>query len=310
MRTKLFFLTLLALSLSLTNIYAQEAGAPSKPVPKIIEGGVINGKAVSLPKPAYPAAAKAVRASGAVNVQVTIDEEGNVISASAVSGHPLLRAAAVSAAREAKFSPTKLSGVAVKVTGIIVYNFVLPKEATESNASERLIPMRLVMFLTALKDIPSDDATNRILHELGDEIPAGMSAQKAQIERLARAKTPGEKSKLIDEIIASMRRDLTGTDIWMIDFGMQWGSTIGEAFKITESNYGKDRQTFIKGLQGMNRLLESPPKDIPEEVLEKIRAISSYNDEADAISPEYISDFFKSSLDFIQSMIDNGKSGN
>lgn len=94
-----------------------------KPEPKTISGGVVNGKAVNLVTPTYPAAAKAVRASGAVNVQVTIDENGNVISATAVSGHPLLRAAAVSAARSSKFSPTKLSGEPVKVTGVIVYNF-------------------------------------------------------------------------------------------------------------------------------------------------------------------------------------------
>jgi periplasmic protein TonB len=70
-----------------------------------------------LVKPPYPPAAKAVRASGAVNVQVTIDENGNVISASAVSGHALLRGAAESAARASKFSPTMLSGQKVKVTG-------------------------------------------------------------------------------------------------------------------------------------------------------------------------------------------------
>ncbi len=95
-----------------------------KPVPKIVSGGVVNGKATNLVKPEYPAAARAVRASGAVNVQVTIDESGNVISASAVSGHPLLRDSAVKAARSSKFSPTVLSGQAVKVTGVIVYNFV------------------------------------------------------------------------------------------------------------------------------------------------------------------------------------------
>ena len=91
---------------------------------RTINGGVINGKATNLVKPAYPAAARAVGAEGAVNVQVTIDEEGNVISAAAVSGHPLLRAAAVKAARESTFAPTRLSGQPVKVTGIIVYNFV------------------------------------------------------------------------------------------------------------------------------------------------------------------------------------------
>lgn len=90
---------------------------------KTVSGGVLNGKAISLVRPEYPPAAKAVRATGAVNVQVTIDENGNVISASAVSGHPLLRSAAVTAARASKFSPTVLDGQRVMVTGVIVYNF-------------------------------------------------------------------------------------------------------------------------------------------------------------------------------------------
>jgi TonB family protein len=99
-------------------------GSPIKSSGKTISGGILNGKATSLPLPSYPAAARAVKASGAVNVQVTIDEQGNVISASAVSGHPLLRQAAEQAARAAIFQPTMLSGELVKVTGVIVYNFV------------------------------------------------------------------------------------------------------------------------------------------------------------------------------------------
>ena len=90
---------------------------------KTISGGVLNGKATDLVKPAYPPAARAVRASGAVNVQVTIDEKGDVISAVAVSGHPLLRSSAVQAARSSKFAPTLLSGKPVKVTGVLVFNF-------------------------------------------------------------------------------------------------------------------------------------------------------------------------------------------
>lgn len=88
-----------------------------------ISGGVLNGKAVSLPKPLYPAIGTAVKAAGTVVVQVTVDENGNVISARAVSGHPLLQAAATAAARQAKFNPTKLSGQPVKVTGVITYQF-------------------------------------------------------------------------------------------------------------------------------------------------------------------------------------------
>jgi protein TonB len=89
-----------------------------------ISGGVLNGKAISLPKPTYPPIARAAHASGTVVVQVLIDENGSVVSAHAVSGHPLLQAVAVGAARQARFSPTKLSGQPVKVTGVIQYNFV------------------------------------------------------------------------------------------------------------------------------------------------------------------------------------------
>lgn len=92
-----------------------------------VEGAVLDGKAVSKPQPAYPPVARAARASGAVVVQITVDESGRVVSASAVSGHPLLQQAAVAAAREARFSPTLVSGQPVKVSGVLTYNFVLPK---------------------------------------------------------------------------------------------------------------------------------------------------------------------------------------
>jgi TonB family protein len=90
-----------------------------------LSGGVLNGKAITLPSPEYPAVARAAKASGNVTVEVTIDEEGNVISARSVSGHPLLQSAAATAARQAKFSPTKMNGQAVKVTGVLVYAFAV-----------------------------------------------------------------------------------------------------------------------------------------------------------------------------------------
>lgn len=106
----------------------EEPPPPPKPPPHApISGGVLNGKAISLPKPPYPAIARSAHASGQVTVQVLIDENGNVISAHAVSGHPLLQAVAVAAARQARFTPTKLSGQPVKVNGVIIYNFVTPQ---------------------------------------------------------------------------------------------------------------------------------------------------------------------------------------
>lgn len=85
---------------------------------------VLNSGAVVLGKPKYPRAAKAVRAIGKVEVRVLINELGNVISTKAISGHPLLQPAAIEAAKNSKFKMTFLSGIPVKVNGIIVYNFV------------------------------------------------------------------------------------------------------------------------------------------------------------------------------------------
>lgn len=101
----------------------QQEQAIPKQVPRTISGGVLNGKAIQLVKPLYPRAAKALRAKGVVQVQVELDESGNVVSATATDGHPLLRDAAETAARQSKFTTTTLSGELVRVTGIIIYNF-------------------------------------------------------------------------------------------------------------------------------------------------------------------------------------------
>jgi TonB family protein len=85
---------------------------------------VLNYDATSLPKPVYPPAALAIRASGVVTVKVTVDEKGDVTSATAESGHPLLQRACEKAALQAKFKPSVAS--AGKLTGIIIYNFVAP----------------------------------------------------------------------------------------------------------------------------------------------------------------------------------------
>lgn len=97
------------------------APRPTKPV----SGGVLNGTALTLPPPAYPENAKRMKIQGVVTVEVVLDETGKVISANATDGPQLLRDAAVLAARRARFSPTKLSGMPVKVSGVINYKFAL-----------------------------------------------------------------------------------------------------------------------------------------------------------------------------------------
>jgi len=110
-------------------------GAPPPPPPKPEppsadeqppvrkSGGLLQGNAIRRANPTYPDAAMEAKVSGAVVVEIEVDEEGNVASARAMSGHPLLQAASVEAARRWQFSPTMLDGKAVRVIGTLTFNF-------------------------------------------------------------------------------------------------------------------------------------------------------------------------------------------
>jgi len=98
-----------------------------KPIPPVLKiSRVLNSQAISLPKPSYPRMAVQIKLQGMVTVQVLIDETGKVVSAKAISGHPLLVPEAQRAAMQARFSPTLISDKPVKVSGVITYNFVMP----------------------------------------------------------------------------------------------------------------------------------------------------------------------------------------
>jgi protein TonB len=111
-------------------VKADSAEAPAAPPVrtgplKPVSGGILNGKAVSLPSPTYPEMAKRARSAGVVEVEVLIDITGKVVSAKATKGPPLLMQAAEQAAKQARFTPTLLSGQPVRITGTINYNFTL-----------------------------------------------------------------------------------------------------------------------------------------------------------------------------------------
>ena len=181
------------------------SAAVGQEIPKSINGGVLNGKAVSLPKPPYPAAARQANASGAVSVKVTIDEEGNVTNAEAVSGHPLLRAAAVEAATQAKFSPTRLSGQPVKVSGTIVYNFMTTPPAGAMRDSW----YDLGNMIAGLDHIP----TLRFYQPqmIAAMIPVDWVEEQAQIKRLDAIRTAelegGAAEKPVERIISETPPD-------------------------------------------------------------------------------------------------------
>jgi TonB family protein len=87
--------------------------------------GALYGKEATLVMPEYPESAKSKGVTGKVTVSVLVNKQGLVVSAHALDGDQLLRAAAVTAARKAKFSPEKLVGDQSRIPGTITYSFKL-----------------------------------------------------------------------------------------------------------------------------------------------------------------------------------------
>ena len=112
-----------------SKVVVADSDPPPAPRPLMnpVSRGVLNGKALSLPAPVYPDFARRMHTGGLVEVEVVVDENGKVISARALAGPPSLRDVAVQAAYRARFSPTKLSGQPVKISGRINYNFTMPQ---------------------------------------------------------------------------------------------------------------------------------------------------------------------------------------
>lgn len=102
-----------------------KATASSKPLNGPLEVGSLLPYAAKQASPVYPAAAKTIRASGVVKVEVTIDENGDVAEVQKASGPALLQGSAKDAVRKWKFRPIIVDGQAVKATGFINFNFSL-----------------------------------------------------------------------------------------------------------------------------------------------------------------------------------------
>src|SRR5215470_13002944 len=103
---------------------------PPPPTPAVaprVSKGVATGEALIKPQPVYPSIAKQINASGEVQVAIVIGENGRVIEAKAIKGHPVLRAAAEEAARKWVFRPTLLDGKPVKQPGTLTFVFTPPR---------------------------------------------------------------------------------------------------------------------------------------------------------------------------------------
>jgi TonB family protein len=247
------------------------AGAPPR-------GPVVNGKAVSLPKPHYPRAARIANISGNVVVQLTIDEQGNVISATAKSGPCLLIAAAEAAAMLAKFTPTTLGGHPVKVTGVITYNFA-PADAGRKSGLPTSINLELVSLgamLTLSRDTNADPAWESTKRKAIRDLP--LSDDEAKAFDMLSIETEGSKrAQAIDEVLALSRKKMTGIAAWKFELGV----TLGEILSETEKGSGNERideQPVRDRLSRIKRMLSTVPDDFPPEVLARLNWLTSFSE--------------------------------
>jgi len=295
MRNKFFFILILVLSFALTNALAQ---TPAQT--KSISGGVLNGKATSLAKPSFPAAARAVGASGAVNVQVVIDENGDIVSATAISGHPLLQQAAVQAARASKFSPTTLEGQPVRVSGVIVYNFISPMTLTQIGYELSLAEKSL-----SLKRFQ--------VNSIGGSLPKNWEDEKEDLKKLdsylntkntkgisssppALAKVPTEKSSPTIRTVIGISGGISGQSYTLdtesieiikqlqskienrlsSDEKILWSFKLGNVLGKLKAEIENSEETQAS-ISKLNELSQNAPSGISGSILSKVKEIVEFN---------------------------------
>lgn len=168
----------------------------------------INGRAVSLVKPAFPETAVAVDADGAsIILRVVVDENGNVVSADcSLTCHEMLRDAAELAAMTSKFAPLMIDGRPVRYQGQLHYTFVV----------ERVSWHR---FGTALESTRQMD--NLSLGPVAQILSPAFAAEKAKLLTLDADGVDFEtRQKTITEVTGLIKSRLTGNDLWKFELAM------------------------------------------------------------------------------------------
>jgi TonB family protein len=205
--------------------------------------GVLNGKATTLVKPDYPSSAVQLNIHGTVTVQVMIDEAGCVTDANAVSGHPLLVAAALKAAMASLFSPVLINKEPRRVTGVITYNF-LP------NAMNWLELGFVSDSLTDLLNyLPFDRSNIRMFIK---NVPKERQFDSAEIQKI---------DELIDTELSSDLKD-------------QWLFRLGKQLKIIQNSCWNGCSDNIFTL---SNLMDQAPGTVSADLLVRLRELVSDN---------------------------------
>ena len=104
---------------------AKPAAAPAPDKVVRLTSKLTQGRVLRRVQPPYPVIAKQAHIQGSVQVQIDISETGAVTNVTLLSGHPLLRDAAMQAAKQWQFIPTELNGLPVRAIGLLTFNFTL-----------------------------------------------------------------------------------------------------------------------------------------------------------------------------------------
>jgi TonB family protein len=285
------------------------AYAQAAPVAKQVNGGVLNGKAVSLPKPVYPEDARRAKLAGEVKVSVVIDESGTVISATTLSGPDSvsMRKGAEAAALQARFTPTLLAGQPVKVTGVIVYNFISERE-TEA----KLRVMGVSTFLAIARHFSNDPdklaavfGGENMFRSAAAEFPEYASdlAELSAYEKLARGEFPGA----LDRAAASIRQKQSASGRWQFEVGQYLGDVFGPLMYMSVSNDAPDiskldAAALRLGLNRMKDMTPSAPADFPPDVLRKLTALSGVSMH-DTVTAEDFREFFSKMTELFETIV-------
>lgn len=216
---------------------------------KIISLGVINGRAFDLVKPEFPKSAKAVNVYGAVSVSVLIDENGNVIEAKVINGHPFLQLTSIKAARKSKFEPLIFGGNAFSVRGIIIYNFVPDK-------------WNWLEIGYALK-YGSDYYSIKLLLET---LPYELEEERYFLNQWFEANE--NRDQIIETIIASVRSKLSGDvkSYWLFEVGLSLAE-YKRKWNIGGHLLDKNSESF----QNLKQLFQNNPSEINTTLLEQVK---------------------------------------
>jgi TonB family protein len=256
--------------------------------------GTIKRKAAYLPKPRYPREALEAGADGTIRVEVTIDAEGNVVSAKAVSGNPLLFAVSEEAARKTKF---RSNDAATGETGFLTYNYVIqaatwlrigydlaviqkaptlrpfivsriakafqPEWKSEHEILGKLAEMRRIEVETE-NALPNDDRPGFVRRSVPTTM--GQAEVRAQIIMPRMNPPTPERTALAQNLVTSLQNRLAGDEanLWKLNLG----ANLFNAFLLTRNSV-----EMRNAAQILRRSLDSAPANTPAETLAALREL-------------------------------------